>query len=301
LTYQTAYGPIPAWFYAALSQPDRAAARSTHRQAGDTHIPIPISEAYRETGTLWPEALREGYDYTQDLDALRAVCFETIAAGFFVDMPLAGDGLGSGPDYNDPVGRTYGYQWLMANLARILAGLQGDGTAARPDLTPYIIFRPGWDAVFYGWGIEGEVPDRQPDRVRDFGALFRSLLPNGYLSIEHTPGHIPCGEGGSDYAPGGLMWAYDTILSEFQTVHQDSCWQVVGRMVQPYHRPPDQPDWDDPNPPFYLVPSDRGERFYVAFEPTQGGVYQWCRGLCTLAEVQAVRQYLRNMGCTLTG
>ncbi len=159
LTYQTAYGPIPAWFYAALGPAYRAAARQTHRQAGDTHIPIPISEAYRESGTLWPAELREGYDYTENLDALRSVCIETITAGFFIDMPLAGDGMGDGPDYNDPVGRTYGYGWLMANLPRIIAELQ-----RAPDLTPYIIFRPAWDSCFYGWSIDGEVPDRQPDR-----------------------------------------------------------------------------------------------------------------------------------------
>lgn len=141
-----------------------------------------------------------------------------------------------------------------------------------------------------------------PDNVRDFGELFRQFLPDGNLAIEHSPGHIPCGEGGSDYAPGGLMQNYDTIMSEFNTVHEDSCWQIVARMVKPYHRPPDQPSGDDPNPPFYLAPGNpRGPYFYVAFEPTIGGVYQWCRGQCTLSDVQNVRAYLRGLGCTLTG
>lgn len=292
LTYHTtAYGDIPAWFYAKLNDTDRARARLDHANAGDTHIPISISAAYKEAGTLWPDELKQGYDYTQNLDALRAVCTEVITAGFFVDMPLAGDGMGDGPGYNDPVGNTYGYGWLMANLPRIIAGLKGDGSS--PDLTPFIIFRPGWDGVFYGW---------EPEQVRDFGLLFRSLLPNGYLAIEHNTGHIPCGEGGADYAPGGLMRTYDTILSEFDTVHEDSCWQIVGRMVPHYHRPSDQPAGDDPNPPFYLAPgTERGPYFYVAFEPTIGGVYQWCRGHCTLAEVNAVRDYLRGLGCTLVG
>lgn len=303
LTYHTTqFGPIPAWFYAALVPADRAIARVAHRAAGDTHIIVPISEAYRESGTLWPEELKQGYDYTSDLDALRAILTEVISDGFFVDLPLAGDGLSTGTGYNDPVGRTYGYEWLLSNLTRIITSLRGDGTPERPDLTPYILFRPGWDAVFYGWGRPGEVPDQQPTRVNAFGRLFRSLLPQGYLAIEHTPGNIPCGEGGSDYAPGGLMCNYDTILSEFASVHEDSCWQVVGRMVRPYHRPADQPAGDDPNPPFYLAPgTDRGPYYYVAFEPTIGGVYQWCRGQCTLAEVNATRDYLRALGCTLVG
>lgn len=295
LTYHTTqYGDIPAWFYAKLNDTDRARARLDHANAGDTHITIPIAEAYKEPGTLWPEALKEGYDYTQNLDALRAVCEEVIRAGFFVDMPLAGDGIGNGPGYNDPVGNTYGYGWLMANLPRIIDGLR--------DLTPYILFRPGWDGVFYGWGVPGEVPDQQPGRVRDFGELFRKVCPGGYLAIEHTPGTIPCGEGGADFAPGGLMRTYDTILSEFATVHEDSCWQVVARMVPHYHRPSDQPAGDDPNPPFYLAPgTERGPYFYVAFEPTKGGVYEWCRGYCSLEDVNNVRSYLRGLGCVLTG
>lgn len=307
LTYDTTeFGPIPAWFYAGLNDTDRVIALNAHLAAGDTHIPIGISEAYKEPGTLWPAELREGYDYAYDLSAFRAVLLPVLEAGLLIDMPLAGDGLSVNPDpqqgqYNDPIGNTYGYEWLMNNLPRIVAGLQGDGTPANPDLTPYIIFRPGWDGVFYGWG-DSSVPDPQPSRVKAFGELFRSLLPNGYLSIEHTPGNIPCGEGGADYAAGGLMQNFDTILSEFNTVHEDSCWQVVGRMVQPYNRPPDQPSGDDPHPPFYLAPGNpRGPYFYVAFEPTVGGVYQWARGQCTLADVQNVRAYLHGLGCSLTG
>lgn len=302
LTYQTQYGAIPAWFYAMLNESDRAAARATHKAGGDTHIPIPIAEAYKESGTLWPDALTQGYDYTQQLDAFRAILSEVICDGLFIDLPLAGDGLGAGPGYNDPVGNTYGYQWLMNELPTIIEALKGDGSTARPDLTPYILFRPGWDGVFYGWGISGEVPDRQPERVQKFGELFRRLLPNGYLAIEHTPGNIPCGEGGADFAPGGLMRNYDTILSEFNTVHEDSCWQVVARMVPRYNRPSDQPAGDDPHPPFYLAPgNERGRYFYVAFEPTKGGVYEWCRGRCSLADVNDVRAYLRGLGCELTG
>lgn len=308
LTYHTRqFGEFPAWFYAGLNASDRARARADHLAAGDTHISISISEAYLEPGTLLPDALLPGYDFSYALDAFRALLVETIAGGLLIDLPLAGDGLSVTPDpqqgqYNDPVGRTYGYQWLMQNLERIVLSLKGDGTPATPDLTPYIIFRPGWDGVFYGWSVSGDDPDPQPWRVNAFGQLFRSLLPNGYLAIEHTTGTIPVGNGPADYAPGGLMRPYDTILSEFDTVHQDSCWQVVARLVPTYHRPPDQPIHDDPHPPFYLAPgTPRGPYFYVAFEPTQGGAYQWVRGACSLAEVQAVRAYLHQLGASLTG
>jgi hypothetical protein len=335
LTYHTTqYGDVPAWFYGALNAEDRAEARACHRAAGDTHIPMPVTEAYREGGTLWPPALADGYDYTSDegLEMYRALATEMIADGFFIDCALGGDGLGLGPDYNDPVGRTYGCGWLMANLERMIRALQGDGTPERPDLTPYICFRPGWDAVFYGWGgvetaqmsapvplrwrfvraLVGEIPmpaqmsatelDDQQTRVKQFGELFRSILPAGYLSIEHTPGNIPCGEGGGDYAPGGLMTTFDTMMGEYHTFHEDSYWQIAGRMLDAYHRPADQPAGDDPNPPKYLGPdSPRGPYFYVVFEPTTNGVYEWCRGRCTREQMQQEDAYIRATGATLTG
>lgn len=314
LTYRTAaYGPIPAWFYAGLGALDRAGARETHRQAGDTHVRIAVAEAYIEPSTLWPLELMIGYDYAYDLERLRALVLEAALDGMYVDMPLAGDGMsksdhpGQG-DYNDPQGNTYGWQWLMLNLERILLGLKGDGTPERPDLTPWILFRLGWDNVFYGWGIEGEVPDLQPTRVRQAGELFRRVLPLGHLAIEHTPGHIPCGEGGADYAPGGLMRNFDTILGEYGTCHEDACWQVLGRMLEVYVRPPDQPAGDDPESGrvpsvhWYLAPgNERGEYVYVAFEPTKNGAYEWARGRCSLGDVLATDRYLRNMGALYTG
>ncbi len=326
LTYHTTqFGPIPAWFYGALNDEDRAIARQAHRDAGDTHIPCPITEAYRQDGTLWPPELREGYDHTQNLEAFRALAMEIICDGFFVDCALGGDGLGLGPDYNDPVGRTYGCGWLMNNLERMIRGLQGDGTEETPDLTPYIIFRPGWDGVFYGWGgvetAQMSVPpqrwrsllqpttmsapelDDQQTRMKNFGELFRRVLPNGYLAIEHTPGNIPIGLGPGDWATGGAMQTYDTVMSEYHTVHEDSYWQVVGRCIEPFYRPSDMPAGDDPNPPKYLPgqQTPRGPYFYVAFEPTTAGVYEWCRGRCTLEQIKQQDAYMRSTGVTLTG
>ena len=61
LTYHTQqYGDIPAWSDAKLNDGDRAGAREEHHNIGDTHIPIPISQAYKEPGTLWPAELCRG-------------------------------------------------------------------------------------------------------------------------------------------------------------------------------------------------------------------------------------------------
>ena len=137
-------------------------------------------------------------------------------------------------------------------------------------------------------------------QISAFGALFRQLLPNGHLAIEHTTGHIPVGGGPADYAPGGAMSAYDVILSEYDSnIHQDSCWQVNGRLEQHYVRPADQPAGDDPNPPFYLRAGNaRGPYYHCAFEWCE---YDWVRGRIGMADVEKGRQYMRAMGCTWTG
>jgi len=297
LTYQTAqYGPFPAGWFFLLTPADRQRAYAAHHAAGDTHIPISISSAYLEPGTLWPVPLLQGHDYTNDLPAFKAILRELIVNGFVPDVVLAGDAesVNDHPQYgqyNDPVGKTYGYTWLMQNLWRILSALQ-DGE----DLTPYCLFRPGWDAVFYGWEPSNE-------KIPAFGRLFRSLLPHGHLAIEHNTGHIPIGNGPGDYAAGGGMQDYDAILSEFDDVHADAFWQVAGRMLGPaYVRPPDQPVHDDPHPPWYLAPpTDRGPYVWCAFEPTRGGAYEWVRGWCSVNDVNAVRSYMRRAGARFTG
>lgn len=162
-----------------------------------------------------------------------------------------------------------------------------------------------WDGVFYG---------STPENIRDFGTAFRQINPHGYLGIEHNPGHIPVGEGGSDYYPNGRMDGYDVVFSEYDDGNtgdpnkgNDTVWQVNGRMINPYTRPPDQPINDDPQPPFYLIDSPRGKRFHCAFEHGFSfGAYPWVRvDMNDYYELQtritARRQYMRNMGCKYVG
>lgn len=264
---------------------------------GWTHGEIAVSWQYAEPGFLMPVP---GRDLSQDMPELARRISIMLESFVSVAVFLGGDGLSAkkNPDgsypYNDPVGHTYGYEWLMDNFPRIAQGLQ---TSAYGDLTKYCLFSPGYDGVFYGWGYAGEVPDQQPDRVVNFGKLFRSVLPDGYLAIEHTPGKIPVGEGGSDWQTGGRMQTYDVILSEFNwPATGDQVWQIVGRLIQPYHRPPDQPPHDDPNPPFYLKDhTPRGPVFYVPYEYA---TYQWTRNQVTAQQVQDARAYFYSLGCT---
>jgi hypothetical protein len=249
-----------------------------------------------------------GRDLSQNLPELarRIARMVSMLPNKTVVLFLAGDGLSQPRDgqnrwlggnaYNDPVGHTYGYEWLMQNFPRIASYLQNSPYG---DLTKYIVFCPGYDGVFYGWGYPGETPDQQPDRVVNFGTLFRQVLPNGYLVIEHSTGHIPVGEGGSDWVPGGRMMNYDGVLSEFDVwvpgqPAGDNVWQIVGRLNRPYHRPANQPANDDPNPPFYLAhDTPRGPVYYVAYEYA---TYQWTRNRISGADVARLRQEFRDMG-----
>lgn len=290
LTVQTSqYGALP-WFEPAissLSAADRQAVYAAKKTAGDTHLNLAWSWNYAEPGQPYGSGNRvPPCDLSQVLATLRGLIEEGIHAGFFVYLTLAGDGQGNGPGYNDPVGWTYGHDWLMSNFGRLVAALR-----ASVDLTPWILFVPGYDGVFYGW---------TPQQVQAFGALFRSLLPDGYLGIEHDIGHIPVGNGAGDYAAGGMMTDYDVILGEFAypQYQADSTWQVLGRMVRPYHRPPQQPANDDPNPPFYLAPnSPRGPYYYIAFEI---GEYQWVRNQVTAAQLAQAGADFSAMGATFT-
>lgn len=309
LTYHTRdYGAMPGVFF-WTSYADRATSVfPVHRAAGDTHMVVGICGSYNEPNTIWPPEITKGGDSTDDLPAFKALIREVIMEGFFAHVTLSGDGDSVRSDgsiirkgeYNDPIGSTYGYEWLMQNLARILKAIRGDRDSECPDgedLTPYCIVAPGFDGVFYGWS--------EPNKVKldAFGKLFRSVLPGGYLAIEHSTGHIPAGEALGDWEPGGCMYHYDTLLSEFDSplAHNDNVWQIAARTLGPvarggtYVRPSDQPATDDPGtPPWYLHSGGvNGPYFVVAFEYD---TYHWSRGQISLDQVEKDRAYLKSVG-----
>jgi hypothetical protein len=307
----TQFGQLPWWETIAwLDNPiDRQSVYGVKRALGDKHIIFDISGWYNEPGQPYQDP-EFAHDYTQSLNIMRARIIECIQAGFYVDVRLAGDGQSVNPDphfkeYNDSVGWTYGHQWLMNNFARIHQAIG--------DLDPYIIWTPGYDGVFYGWS---------PEQVVDFGRLFRTISPHGYLAIEFNTGHIPVGEGGSDYIPGGRMQDYDLLYGEFDgwigqynlsdlgrppydsrgrpNYRGNQIWQIVGRLVMPYNWPINEPADADVNPPpFYLaIPNIRGPWYFNAFEYD---VYRWVRGRVTSVEIQLERNYFQSLGCKYVG
>jgi hypothetical protein len=291
--------PMPSntgWFEPALAwvaKSDRPAVYATKDAAGDRLYGLSLSGAYLEPGQ--PYEQYPGVDFSQDLASLNALVDE-ILTGSRPGQPrairlfLAGDDQGAGPGYNDPVGRTYGHDWLMANFERVAASL---GPRAQ-----YIQFIPGYDAIFYGWS---------PAQVAAFGSLFDAVVrvkyPHAVLALEHGIGHPPLGDGALNYGVGTQMAAYDIVASEYNgqggdtqcLVHDDNVWQINGRLRypdDPYNRPPDQPAGDDPNPPGYFADSARGP---ILHECMEWAIYEDVRGWCTPAGIENDRAYLRAM------
>lgn len=171
----------------------------------------------------------------------------------------------------------------------------------------FSLIMPGYDGVFYGWEPSGKL-------IPKWATIARSYYPNCYLGLEHQPGRIPLGQGPDDYIPGGLMNGYDCILGEFPsgfprptvTTGGNEYWQVLGRMIRGYKRPPEQGDID-PHPPFYLVDSVRGPRTYIAFETWNP--YRWVNTDMNNPEkiksnqhdIEMERQYFRELGCKFIG
>jgi hypothetical protein len=282
----------------ALSDEDTISYCQQMRELGFTHVEIAISWQYDELDFDYPVP---GLDLAYNLPELARRCDLIIRQGMFIKFSMSGDGISVNDDpqqgeYNDPQGWTYGYQWAMINVERVydfLVDYQGH------DLTRFIAFVPGYDGVFYGWGIEGEVPDLQPHRVIEFGNHFRNLYPAGNLLIEHSTGKIPVGESGHDWTNGGPLDAYDGLLSEYDpfNLHSDNTWQIVGRCTRPYNRPPDQPAGDDPNPPYIIEDCSRGKRFYIMYELL---TYLWVRHEVTVQDCNNAYDYFRAMAPSAT-
>jgi hypothetical protein len=280
------FGPIP-WFDAALfslSPADRLQAYAAKHAstacnpAGDTHAVLTFDtnhgSLYDEPGNPYQQMNSAGF--ADNLPAFVAAVKEVVAHGFHPVVFF--DERHDGP--------------VPEAMHLFPLAWQALATSDAGDLNRYVLWMPGWDGVFYGWD--------PPSKIVDWGAQGRRLCPACYLGLEFNPGHIPLGEGGGDYAPGGRMQDFDVLFAEWNNddLHSDVSWQVLGRLLGPaYHRPPDQPVADDTRPPWYLkTPNPRGPWFVNCFEFNE---YEWVRLRVSAADVQAKRAYLYSLGCSV--
>jgi hypothetical protein len=285
LTVNTAqFGTLPWWEAALtyLSPADRAAVyaakhASTAWPAGDTHaiIAVPSGRAlYDEPNQPYSADRFPPLDWTTGgtlmIPAFNDLVKETIDNGF-IPMIFLDETMDTS----------------FKTLPVVLNALQHSPYG---DLTPYVMILPGWDGVFYGWEPSHTV-------IPQWAANARSVCPFCVLGIEHNVGHIPVGEGPSDWTPVGLMRDYDILFSEFfDGVFDDTVWQIAGRTIRPYIRPADQPAGDDPNPPYYmqgskLFPNEKQPACFFEF-----AMYGWVRGSSSAASIVQWRQYFKNLG-----
>jgi len=264
------YGRLPLFdaCFAWLNEVDRQSLYAAKRAAGDRHLLVAVPDGK----VLYDEG---DQPYSPDRFGILNygpwfldVVAEAIQEGFIPVLFM--------DELPDP---------SLAMIQQVLK----DCLSYKVNLVPYCIFSPGWDGVFYGW--------TDPNGVPNWAKVARSIAPDATLFLEHDPGHIPLGEGGGDYKPGGDMQDFDIIAGEYPVIADDTLWQVCARMAcgpNGYHRPSDQPAGDDPNPPQYL-PSDspRGPFAYWVFER---GVYEFVRDRITPEAMDANRAYCRAFG-----
>lgn len=286
LLISTSLGVLP-WFEPALgwiSSSDRQSVYQVKRNRGDSHVNVTLSGAYKEDGQPYNNI--PGQDYSNRLDELSSLLNEVIAAGthlnsgFKILLSLAGDGM-SNPSrtYNDPVGLTYGNQWLMENIERIRTGLDS--------VAKWIVWDPGYDGVVPAW---------QPwSLVDDWLLKLRSIDSEAVSALELAAGYWAWSGETDDYnatrsngtKPGAEL---DVVLFEgpvpfglppfpSQSDYSSPPWdptynqilQIAKRQLGPfYKRPNNLPSDYDPGT-FQAGPlsqqTPRGPRTCIGFEP----------------------------------
>src|SRR5690348_4440172 len=117
---------LTGWFEPALAWIDRskrASVYSVKDAAGDQLYGISLSGAYREINQ--PYEQYAGYDFTKDLPGLNSLIDEILTGGpgRAIRLFCAGDGQGSGPNYNNTDGLTYGCDWLLNYTPTLIEAL----------------------------------------------------------------------------------------------------------------------------------------------------------------------------------
>lgn len=302
------YGRMPAvnGSIGVLNAEDRLTEYRALLAYGANRAMINVTGAYFEPV---PHPL-PGCDMSRDLGRLKALVREQLTNGFgAVQVMLGGDGQSKprNPDgtypYNDPVGWTYGHDWLMDNVARIDAGF--GPTASDPDdLRPWIVPCPGYDGIFTpdgGW---------TPEQVKAYWRLIRSIVgPDRVTAFEWSAKYMHLGDGKATYTSDeGRMndiWLYEFPTDAFPA--GPWIWQIASRALGPnYKRAPDQPADEDPGAPFaagsgndYLSEgTPRGPFLPVGWEYDTG---KWTRDQLTAADVDTHRRYMTSLGWPRVG
>jgi hypothetical protein len=299
------YGEVPLFgpFCYGLPLAGRQAWRAAELAAGSTHAVRAISVEYlNDAGYSYPTP---GCDFTQNLPGLKSLIAEDLLAGITPVLYLAGDGQTYSPN-----GGTYGYTWLMQNMARIMAALS-DKTINGFDATRYQPYCLGFELITDGgWS---------PDNFETATVALRAQpsMAAGYIA-SHIGGYTWWGDGsGSSAGPIG-DWsspagqAIDICFEEgdapfvnvatgqpIDGVNNDGWQQRAAAHLGPAATnilPRNRIQYEWPQPLDQQTP--RGQRYAVALELDED---RWVRGQVSLQELNFERAAIRNYGFPYIG
>lgn len=277
------FGLLP-WFepfLCSLNAADRQAVYAAKRAAGDTHCFLSLSYAYQESGQPYNDI--PGRDFTQDVATWCAYIREAVQNGFLVVASLAADG-----QVYQPEGQTYGWQWGMDNMTRVLAVMEDQG------VLDYCAIMGGYELL----GPGGNWDDWQ---LNDFYVKLRGLVgDSGVLAMELGSGYSKW-LSGTPEPPGQASWdsaggqAIDIFLQEQpqpinEGDHWDGCQQMASSTLGPAATniaAPNRLTW------YLQSGTPRGMRTVICFE---WALYDFIRGRLTVAQVSAMRAQLFTLG-----
>lgn len=295
--------PVPMFgpfCYGLPTLAQRDAWRDVERAAGATHATRCLSVNYDDGPFSYTGAYGiPGADFTQNLPGLKALLAEDVVKGIMPELYLAGDGQAYSAG-----GGTYGYTWLMANMAQIVAALR-DKTIGGFDFSDVGLWCHGFELITDG----GWSPD-------NFEAAVRALRPligdNGVLA-SHIGTYTWWGDGsGSSKGPADdwasdVGQAIDVSFEEGDTPFCDASGNPLNneqsdgweqRASARYGpaatniQPRNVIQWEWPQqPPETMTP--RGVRTSIAKEFHEA---DWTRGNVSLAQINIERAWLATLG-----
>lgn len=302
-TYHLARGDSPSWVPSALAGEDRAQAYRDEQACGNTHVFVPLSYAYFENRTLYAAEVTAGYDDAYNLPEWKGRIEEALRLGFIPVLPLACDGHSPGGNttqpgiYSDPVGHTYGKEWCLANLPRLLGYLEdGDDHV---NLRKKVGLQGGFELINYG--------GYSPQDWIDLHRAIRAIWPDAFIFGE-IGGYTWGGDADPNFLNGPIGWwsgpggqDVDGIIEEFSSPYASDV-RVDYEQVAAAHIVRD----DGERARVGIKPENR-----IAFELLAGGTprgpwyviageiasYDWARrGAAMLDVLNAKRAELRGLG-----
>lgn len=214
-----ARGTFSSWVPAAYSGEDRAQAYRDQQACGNTHVFVPLSYAYLEAGTLYAPEVVAGYDDAYNLAEWKGRIEEALRLGFVPVLPLACDGHSPGGNttqpgvYSDPVGHTYGKEWCLANMPRLLGYLEdGDDHV---NLRKKVGLFGGFELINYG--------GYSPQDWIDLHRAIRAIWPDAFIFGE-IGGYTWGGDADPNFKNGPIGWwsgpggqDVDGVIEEFNS------------------------------------------------------------------------------------